>query len=595
MPTLRPIWLWLLIPVGIALIGSLYLQQMFSHHAWQQSEKVLRQVLHGIVEQITREGNINQQWIRTIQLPKDSLSNNSTHHFRLTIISSNGTVLADNHGIPQHMDNHLLRPEIKAALASAQHVAVSRRRSRSIGMEYLYIAQALYHNKQHLGFVRLAMPRKYIEQEYMYSLWSITLPFYIFIIMTTTGIVVFIRSNNKKCIKAPNTDKKQEIATDQQVDNNHIIWQQDHSFHLSEMLNSLSEGIIAINKNEAIVYINRAAAHMLRMNENDILGTTLWDSCRINIIPETVHACLHTQSEISREFQVLQQIQELHYTLHATPIFQDENDIYGAVAIIDDTSDRQRLESMRRNFFTNISHELKTPLALIHAVIETMIDDPDMDAAQRHIFLQKSRNNCGRLSTLVGDILTISRLEELHDLQEPERISLSGILRDCVQLMHGRAEHKHIIVEMDISEDPCYIEGDRELMHQVYDNLLSNAINYSPENSRIQVNLHMHDTHFILRIIDHGPGIPPQFLERIFERFYRVDKARSRQLGGTGLGLSIAKHAVALHNGQISVHSEISQGCTFTVRLPTSAQSSAATDTSPNIPAGADNDHTKTS
>ena len=556
----------LIVAAVVALICGLYLFQVTQQQAWQQAEMHLSQTIQGIKHQL-KHNNYN---LEKISAHIGSLDD--AQFLRISIIDPSGNVLADNHGDVDLMDNHSLRPEIKAALKSETHIGTGVRRSRTTGLNYLYMAEAIMLNQQSICIVRLGMPSDAVTSGSLSRFFAVSLP--VFILIAGITLYWYVKPSVNVQTMPPNDSAALPYRKTRSETNEteRVIWQKDRAFNLPAMLNSLNEGIIAVNKNEKVVYLNKAAALILRCQIDEALGRSIWDLSRINIIPETVHQCISDPVERSCEFQVLHNVRDVHYALHITPIFttddQSEQEIYAAVAIIDDISDQQRLEGIRRNFFTNVSHELKTPLAVIRGVVETMIDDQEMPPKQRNIFLEKAMSQCLRLSTLVGDILTIARLEDLEDLKEREQLSITGVLRECVRNLQSRAEQKQISVDVQLPEEACAIAGDRELMQQVFDNLISNAINYSPAESNVTAKLEVKPEWYQVSVTDNGPGIPPHALERIFERFYRVDKARSRQVGGTGLGLSIAKHAVALHGGRISVQSEISKGSTFIVQLP---------------------------
>ena len=559
---LRP----LIIAIIVAFVCEIYLYQVTYNQTWQHAELHLTQVLNSISHQVQEKGLNEANWINV--LSKDA----ENKFMRLTIMNPLGKVLADNHGDPDLMDNHSLRPEVKTAIKSEQHIGRSIRRSRTTGISYLYIAKAVRDQQNQIIFItRIGLPTNSVDQGSLTQFLAVSLP--LLVILSTITLAVYLKPQSTIEIQANSSEHPTPLYKQNRsetADAERVIWQKDRAFNLPAMLNSLNEGIIAVNKDEKVVYLNNAAAKILRCPTNEALGHSIWDLSRINIIPETIHKCLSEPIERSCEFQVLHNVKDVHYALHVTPIFtnEDQSNVYAAVAIIDDITDQQNIEGIRRNFFTNVSHELKTPLAVIRGVVETMIDDKDMTGKQRNIFLDKAMSQCLRLSTLVGDILTIARLEDLETLKERENISVASVLRECVRSLQSRAEQKKISIEIQTPEDSCPISGDREMIQQVFDNLISNAINYSAAESQVKTLLEVKADWYQVSVIDNGPGIPPHALERIFERFYRVDKARSRQVGGTGLGLSIAKHAVALHGGKISVRSEISKGSTFIVQLP---------------------------
>lgn len=557
----------------VALIGTLSLHQLLHDHAQAQSIQLLHQILNGINKEISRNTIDLQSWASIIK------ADEKTNHLRLTIIDSNGHVIADNHGNPAQMDNHLLRPEIKAATKSPGNTGSSIRTSRSIGLDYIYLAHAYQQNQETIGYIRLALPQSIIEKNATRPLIAILIPCSFLLLIIGVMWHALLKRHEQDLPQPAASPLPYRQTRHESTEEERVIWQKDRAFNLPAMLNSLSEGIIAVNSDEQVVYLNHAAIRILHTTEEDALGRSVWDISRINIIPETIHQCITQRTEQFHNFQVLQQTREANYGLHVTPVTrrdqQEQENIYAAVAIIDDVSHEHRINSIRRNFFTNVSHELKTPLAVIRGVLETMLDDPDMPKTNQTSFIAKAFAQSERLSHLVGDLLTLSRLEDLDDIQDREPLSLRGLLRECVNNLNNRAEQKHITLELKLPEDNCNVHGDRELLQQAIDNLLSNAINYSPDESTVTAILETGTTEYIIQIVDNGPGIPPHALERIFERFFRVDKARSRQVGGTGLGLSIAKHAVALHGGSISVQSEVSKGSTFIIKLPLSLASGA--------------------
>jgi len=231
----------------------------------------------------------------------------------------------------------------------------------------------------------------------------------------------------------------------------------------------------------------------------------------------------------------------------------------------------RRLETVRRDFVANVSHELKTPVTAIRGLAETLMDDPGMDAETHRGFLGKVRDQAARLSGLVGDLLTLSRVESGEGALERELLDFRDPVRDSIRALQPAVEKKGLAFEAGIAEAPLTVHGDREALRQVADNLLDNAVKYTPAGGRVRVSLRRDGAEAVLEVIDTGPGIAPEHLGRIFERFYRVDKARSRELGGTGLGLSIVRHVALAHGGRTAVESVLGKGSTFRVNLPISA------------------------
>lgn len=233
-----------------------------------------------------------------------------------------------------------------------------------------------------------------------------------------------------------------------------------------------------------------------------------------------------------------------------------------------DVTELRRLEALRRDFVGNVSHEFKTPVTAIRALVETLLDDPLMTDENRIRFLNKIKGQSGRLSTLVTDLLTISRLESEKSRENKETVSLTALVPICVAGMQTAAEAKNIHLGIDCEEPEILVMGDKEALRQSIDNLLTNAIKYTPQGGGVTVKLRRKGEQAKIAVRDTGIGIEPIHLDRIFERFYRIDKARSREMGGTGLGLSIVKHVVMSHGGQVSVKSSLGRGSTFYIFLP---------------------------
>ena len=234
----------------------------------------------------------------------------------------------------------------------------------------------------------------------------------------------------------------------------------------------------------------------------------------------------------------------------------------------DRMSELHRLEQIRRDFVANVSHELKTPIAAVRGLVETVIDDRKMTDEDRERFLAKIRNQSMRLSSIVTDLLTLSQLESGNGMLETGLLDLCEVVRSTVTSLAQTAEARNIRVEVRLPEDPVRLLGDEDALSQVISNLLDNALKYSPRDAAVWIRLRQENGKAVIEIQDRGVGIEPRDRDRIFERFYRVDKARSRELGGTGLGLSIVKHIVLAHGGAVDVESSPGAGSTFRVLLP---------------------------
>lgn len=241
----------------------------------------------------------------------------------------------------------------------------------------------------------------------------------------------------------------------------------------------------------------------------------------------------------------------------------------GFVVAIDDHSRLRRLESLRRDFVANVSHELKTPLAAIQGFVETMLDDVEMPGPTRLRFLERIARQVQRLSTLVQDLLTLSRLDEQRPVEGPAAPQdFAAVVREVVRDLQSLADRRRIELRLQAPSEPVWLQADAEALRQVVGNLVDNAIKYTPEGGAVAVSLVPQHDRAHLEVVDTGIGLSPDDQERVFERFYRVDRARSRELGGTGLGLSIVKNTVRNLGGEVGVRSAIGRGSTFWVELP---------------------------
>jgi len=254
--------------------------------------------------------------------------------------------------------------------------------------------------------------------------------------------------------------------------------------------------------------------------------------------------------------------------VHASPFRDAAGVLVGAVAVLHDVSELERLETIRQDFVANVSHELKTPITAIRGLVETMIEDEEMSAESHRSFLTKTMNQTLRLSNIVTDLLALSRLESagMDLIREP--LDLRDVVNASLQALLPVSEDKKIPIENQISDEPVEVLGDREALFQSVTNLLDNAIKYNSTNGKVWLRLYKDGKNAVIEVRDSGIGIEPLEQHRIFERFYRVDKARSRLVGGTGLGLSIVKHTVLAHGGQLSVESISGTGSTFQISIP---------------------------
>jgi two-component system phosphate regulon sensor histidine kinase PhoR len=267
------------------------------------------------------------------------------------------------------------------------------------------------------------------------------------------------------------------------------------------------------------------------------------------------------------EITLVRNVGDIVLDARATPFDTDYQ--HGVVVVLYDITNLRRLERIRTDFVANVSHELKTPLTSISGFVETLLAGAIHDEENNIRFLGKIEDQVGRLISLVGDLLSLARIESADDALPVLALDWKPIINSSVRRHTPAMEDKKIECVLDLPDESVVVVGDEEAMTQILDNLLDNAIKYTPSGGSITLRLRREGTKAALAVEDSGIGIPRKDFERIFERFYRVDKARSRELGGTGLGLSIVKHLVRTLHGDIEVESEVGRGSRFTVLLPT--------------------------
>jgi len=511
---------------------------------------------------------------------------------RLTVMRADGVVIADSEEDPGVMDNHADRPEVLAARAKG--IGDSTRFSDTLKVSMMYLALPLGEGGDTLGYIRTSLPLSRIDERLdnlqTAIIWgtvlsaaaALGLGFLLahhFVKPLSTMTVVAgsmsqgdydqrlpMSRNDEigRLAKAFNVmaescrDRTETIITDRN--------------RLSAILAGMTEGVVAVEKDERVLHMNEAAARLLGVSAEDCLGKPIWEAVRVPDIPEILGAVVSGQTGSQGGLQISAQLKKDQFIeVNASGLHDGQGELVGAVAVIHDVSEFNKLAMVRREFVANASHELKTPITAIRGLVETLIDDKDLDEAKSDRFLGKIKDQSMRLSAIVSDLLTLSRLESERDESEDSPFDLRQIVQSMAQTFSQTGQEKGIAVETDITDKPVNVMGDAAAIRQLMSNLLDNAVKYTPEGGRIDVRLLIDGDKTAIEVQDTGIGINPKDQARIFERFYRVDKARSRELGGTGLGLSIVRHIAITHGGGVTVQSKPGGGSTFRVTLPTAS------------------------
>jgi two-component system phosphate regulon sensor histidine kinase PhoR len=351
---------------------------------------------------------------------------------------------------------------------------------------------------------------------------------------------------------------------------------------LRAILSGMIEGVVALDADQRILFANERAAQLLEFQFQPAIGRRFYEVVRLRALQDVVRRAL-TEPEAFRE--------ELSWNgpphpspsppggeggvrgrsgknlmLHGTGLAGSPTP--GAVLVVHDISDLRRLEGLRQEFVANVSHELKTPLSVIKACVETLLAGAVDDPAHRRPFIDQIGNQAERLHALILDLLSLARIEGETEIFSFEEVMVDEAVEACLARYRALAEGKHQRLESDPPAEKTSAWVDEEALGQILDNLVDNAIKYTPSGGCVRVSWHTDNDRICLQVRDTGIGIPEPDLQRIFERFYRVDKARSREMGGTGLGLAIVKHLTQAMRGSVRADSQVDQGTTFSVYLP---------------------------
>ncbi len=333
------------------------------------------------------------------------------------------------------------------------------------------------------------------------------------------------------------------------------------------ILSAMQDGLLVVDDQSRLALMNPAFSELFGVGE-DSLGSPLLESVRNpaveQIIGETLRQRKPSHGELvigRREFQMT-----------SVPMGADNGTISGAVVLFHDITALKRADEVRRDFVANVSHELRTPLSILRGYIETMLDDPKMPRGETTRILEVMDQHSKRLGLLANDLLTLAQLESGSSNLQLSEIDLIRFLSELVRDWKKKFLTKDLETVVDVSDNCSTIRADEQRLREVFDNLLDNAVKYSDKGGAIRLAADRRDGEIVLSVTDKGVGISHEDLPRIFERFYRADKARSRELGGTGLGLSIVKHIAHLHGGRVEAESEPGQGTTISVILPAVTQ-----------------------
>lgn len=508
---------------------------------------------------------------------------------RLTVVLPDGTVVGDSETDPLRMENHADRPEIIQALKT--DIGTSFRFSGTLRQQMVYLALAMGKNPVR-GVLRVSIALTAIEQQLNALQLKIILGGFVIAILASAVCLIisrrisrpieimrqsatrFARGELSHRLIPPETEElaglaqaMNQMAHELEQRMQAIVRQRNES---EAVLSSMVEGVIALDSEERILHLNTAAARLLEARSEQLQGRSIQEVARNRELHHMVRATL-AQGTVNQGDVTLFQQGEQILNAHCTPLLDADGRRMGALLVMNDVTQLRRLETMRTDFAANVSHEIKTPLTAIQGFVETLCQGTVVDPEEIKRFLQIIHKHVKRLAAIVDDLMQLARLEQSDEglRLRLETGPIKMVLQTAAQLCSSRADEKQIHIDIQCKDD-LTAHIDEDLMEQAAVNLLDNAIKYSPAGSRISVTAHLTEQEILIRFQDEGIGIASRHLPRLFERFYRVDKSRSRREGGTGLGLAIVKHIVQTHGGQVGVESIRGKGSNFTIHLPRS-------------------------
>jgi two-component system phosphate regulon sensor histidine kinase PhoR len=506
---------------------------------------------------------------------------------RITVIDADGVVIGDSQEEPSHMENHLERPEIQQAISDG--VGIVERESTTLNTEMMYLALPVEKNGVLKGFVRLALPITEITMT-LSRLW-IMLFTALLLAIALAGVLGFklaqrltkpIQEMTVAAQKIAGGDFSLRTYTTSQDEIgvlgqalNQMAQQLKETIDevitgkskLESVLANMVSGVIFLRQDGRVELINPAAGQILGINPILSGSRQQVEIIRNYQLSTLIATALKMGKAIKEELLILVP-HEKNVQVNITSITGREDSNLGAVVVLHDITDFRKLERMRTDFVANVSHELKTPVTSLKGYAETLLDGALDDSETAREFVKIILTESERLRILIDELLKLSRIESTANPVMWQKINIDALIGSLKVKFKPQIKERQVELEFTRPEYQLIAMGDNSMIEQVLTNLIDNAIKYSPVGGKVKMAVSEQAEGILFEVIDTGSGIPEQELKRIFERFYRVDKGRSRKLGGTGLGLAIVKHILETHGSQIKVESTLGRGSRFYFTLP---------------------------
>jgi two-component system phosphate regulon sensor histidine kinase PhoR len=506
---------------------------------------------------------------------------------RITLIGSNGIVLADSEKNCKTMENHSYREEVSSALKGIP--STSLRYSDTMKMYYYYYAIPVK-IQQFNGVLRVSIPVNEVENIAFVMISTIIfgtiigsiVAFIIAYIFTKkimepiddlTNVAMKIADgdyNNKIYVRQKDQIGQLAKAFNKMTFNLRLnMWSlEQKNAQLESVLTSMSGGLLAIDSDYKVVLYNDKFTNIIGIEENELASKLFYEITRNVAVIEVVEKSIEQKEYVLEEIKIHKQNEEKIIKISANPIMSKENinNSLGTVIMLEDITVIKKLENMRRDFVSNVTHELKTPLTSIKGFVDTLKNGAiKEDVATR--FLDIIEIEVERLANLIQDILSLSEIESIVGDTNTMENSIEKIVLEVLEILKPETSEKNIDINLEIEKELRKFKCNKDRIKQLLINLIDNSIKYTDQGT-ITIRCKEEFSNLIIEIEDTGIGIDNEHVNRVFERFYRVDKGRSRKMGGTGLGLSIVKHIVELYNGSINIESKVGEGTTIIIKMP---------------------------
>ncbi|NEU29874.1 cell wall metabolism sensor histidine kinase WalK [bacterium LRH843] len=503
---------------------------------------------------------------------------------RITILLKDGTVIGESDLDPHLMEKHNTRPEIRTIISGEEKEVI--RYSETENREMLYYAVSIKEDQETIGFVRLGLPMTYFAEK-NHIIWGVLIVTFAlaFIVIVTiafritnqmirpieevTVVANKLAEGNFKARAAEESHDEIGLLTRsinvlaynlEQITGKHQAQQE----RMETLIENMGSGLILVDTNGEITLINRTCRDIFNEQTDSWMNQLYYEVIQQKEINKLIQIVFFSEEKQRKQIQISAHFEMRHFDVYGAPIISKDGRLKGIAIVLHEITELKKLELIRKDFIANVSHELKTPVTSIKGFAETLLDGAMHTAELREQFLTIIYKESERLQGLIYNLLELSKMEQEYFKLNWQSTDLRKILEEVVALLNEKAKEKQVELTVNVEGDTS-IEGDPERLEQILINLINNGVTYTPSGGRVMIFLKGFEQDVEVKIIDTGVGIAQNDLPRIFERFYRVDRARSRNSGGTGLGLAIVKHLVEVHEGHIHVESRVGKGTTFTI------------------------------